>query len=67
MKSKVIVKKRNNIPPEEEVNKAIEELGEGWRVVQSQTALAVFVGAPLEGVTPLTQVCYVTTVVMQKD
>lgn len=72
MESRVIVQAQVNAPPEEKVNEAIKDLGDGWRVMSATTALAVFGIQPgTEGylpnaIGPIHHCTYVTTVVMQK-
>ena len=67
MESKVIVRRAINIPPEDEVNEAIKELGDGWRIIQVETELAVFGVIPDSTVPPLHHCVYVITVAMQRD
>lgn len=39
---KVIIVQGMNIPPEDDVNQRLEELGSGWRVVSATTAMCPF-------------------------
>jgi hypothetical protein len=71
MKQKVIIVGSVNKTPEYELEQRIEELGEGWRVVSAQTALALQGTMNLEqpdmlmyGVAKHTY--YVTTVIMER-
>jgi hypothetical protein len=42
MRHRVIIERRINIPPDEEVNKRLEELGNDWEVVSAHTISEVF-------------------------
>ena len=63
----VIVQSGVNIPPQDEVNKEIAKLGDGWRVVSAMTALEVFGIVKETAMPPIHHVVYVTTVVMRRE
>ena len=67
MYSKVIVRSGINIPPEDQINEAIEELGVGWYIIQANTTPTVFGIEPKSGTPPFHHCIYVTTVVLHKN
>lgn len=72
---KVIIVTGKNIPPEEEANERIEQLGEGWRVVSAITQLCTHGTFEESSSGPVLKVSrgdpmhvlYVTTLVVEKS
>lgn len=71
MDQKVIIVSSHNFTPEEELEKRLEELGEGWRVVSATTSLATHgtmdyrtESARMDGIARHTY--YVTTVIVER-
>ena len=76
MRSKIIIERSNNIPPEDAVNERICKLGEGWKVTSAQTIVIVLTTWESDGQIAggenvvkgmPSQVFYTTTVVLEKD
>ncbi len=66
MHSKVIIKSKLHHPPEEEVNLAIRDYVNGWRVVQATTNVFVFEDTTEPNIRLRHQCSFVTTVVLEK-
>ncbi len=64
---KIIIVKTMNQSPEEEVNRRLEELGEGWKIISATTAMALFGERQSEEFEMLAHhLYYVTTVVVER-
>lgn len=67
MESRVIIRHELNLPPQDEIDNAIKELGNGWRIVSANTAITVFKGAREGFAQEVNLSLFVTTVALQKD
>jgi len=74
MRQQIIIESGVNIPPDEQINRRLEELGDGWEIVNVQTSSEVFGIVPgtdssqYGGSTcaPLHHCVYITTVVVKR-